>query len=50
MQSTFATALIVIGIVTVRMLYMNPAWLVLPKSTQRWLFDGSSSPFRTKAS
>ena len=50
MLTTFGTVLFVIGIVALRMLYMNPAWLMLPKSLQRWLFDASSSPFRTKAS
>ncbi len=50
MEATIVTVLLVIGIIALRMLYMNPAWLVLPKSWQRWLFGNSYSPFRTKSS
>jgi hypothetical protein len=35
MEAILCTALIVIGLVAARMLFMNPAWLLLPKSWQR---------------
>jgi hypothetical protein len=50
MIATLGTVLLVLSIVALRMLYMNPAWLILPKSWQRWLFGRSYSPFRTKSS
>jgi hypothetical protein len=42
MKPTLYTGLIVVGLVALRMLFVNPTWLFLPKSWQRWLFDGSS--------
>jgi hypothetical protein len=44
MIATLGTVLLVVSIVALRMLYTNPAWLILPKSWQRWLFDKSYSP------
>jgi hypothetical protein len=40
------TALIVIGLTALRMLFVNPAWLPLPKSWQRWLFSGRTPSIR----
>lgn len=48
MNSTLCTALIVIALVALRMLFMNTAWLIFPKSWQLWLFGKSYSPFRIK--
>ena len=50
MIATLGTVLLVVSIIALRMLYTNPAWLILPKSWQRWLFGRSYSPFRTKSS
>ena len=35
MKATLCTALIVVGLVALRMLFVNPAWLFFPKSWQR---------------
>jgi len=48
MKPTLYAALVVIGAVAFRMLFRNPAWFLLPKSWQRWLFGRSYSPFRIK--
>jgi hypothetical protein len=49
----FYTILLVIGLVAMRMLFVNPAWFFFPKSWQRWLFGGSGlvrySPFKIKS-
>jgi len=49
----FYTILVVIGLVALRMLFVNPAWFLLPKSWQHWLFADSGrarySPFRFKS-
>jgi hypothetical protein len=43
------TALIVIGAVSFRMLFINPAWALLPESWQRWLYGRPYSSFRIKS-
>jgi len=42
-------ALVVVGLVAFRMLFINPAWALFPKRWQLWLMGRSYSPFfRTK--
>ena len=48
MNATLCTALVVVCLVAFRMLFINPAWALLPKSWQIWLHGKSYSPFRTK--
>jgi len=42
--------LIVVGVIAFRMAFPGPAWYILPKSWQRWMFGRSYSPFRNKSS
>lgn len=44
MKTTLCAVLIVIGLVALRMLFVNPAWLFLPKGWQRWLFGKTQAP------
>jgi hypothetical protein len=40
----FYVAFIVTGFVALRLLFLNPAWLFLPKGWQHWLFGKSNLP------
>lgn len=46
MKAILCTAGIIVGLIALRMLFMNPVWLLLPKRWQRWLFSRSYSPFK----
>ena len=43
MKATLYTAFIIVGIIALRMLFVNPVWFLFPKSWRRWLFGSSST-------
>lgn len=49
MNTTLCTVLIVAVLIALRMLFINPAWTLLPKRWQIWLHGKSYSPFKTKS-
>jgi hypothetical protein len=44
-MKTLYVALLVVGLVSFRMLFTNPAWALFPKSWQHWFMGRSYSPF-----
>jgi hypothetical protein len=44
MKLDLYAVLIAAGLVALRMLFVNPAWLLLPKNWQRWLFGKTNPP------
>jgi hypothetical protein len=48
-MKTLYVALVVVGLVSFRMLLINPVWSLFPKRSQLWLMGRSYSPlFRIK--
>jgi hypothetical protein len=40
--------LAIVGLVAFRMLFANPAWFLLPKKWQHWLYDGPTPRYRIR--